>query len=329
MMIKEDSTLMKALARLTQDSLKKVLGNALKDLYKEVVETKSYIYAVGDIPIALVAHMDTVFTSLPTNIYYDKEKHVMWSPEGLGADDRAGIYAILQILKAGYKPTVIFTTDEEIGAVGAGNLVADVPNFPTNLSYVIQLDRRGINDCVYYDCDNKEFKSYIENFGFEETLGSFSDISVICPAWKVAGVNLSVGYVDEHTPLERVNFKYLHQTIDKVIAMLNEEEVPAFEYVEMQYFYNQTGPVNYREEDDEYSFLRTKCHRCGRYSYAYNMVPAISKDGQDTHYYCIDCCGHGISWCDECFEAYEDGDKPSMICPRCLAKKKEVKEGRK
>ena len=93
----DDYNLLKSVIELKQSSLQKVLKNYLKQKYKEVYSTLDYIYAKGDIPIALVAHMDTVFENPPSNIYYDREKGVLWSPEGLGADDRAGIFAILKI----------------------------------------------------------------------------------------------------------------------------------------------------------------------------------------------------------------------------------------
>ena len=85
------------LASLRQSSLKKVLASFLKKHYKKVVHTKDYIFAEGTIPIALTAHMDTVFKQPPQEIFFDPVKNVMWSPEGLGADDRAGIFAIVQI----------------------------------------------------------------------------------------------------------------------------------------------------------------------------------------------------------------------------------------
>ena len=100
-----------------------------KHKYK-VTATKQYILAEGELPVCLVAHLDTVEKKPPTDIYFDKEQGVMWSPQLLGADDRAGIYAIIQIIEAGYKPHVIFTTDEEIGAVGAQKLIEDFPECP-------------------------------------------------------------------------------------------------------------------------------------------------------------------------------------------------------
>ena len=92
-----------SLAVLSQDGLKKTLAQYVQNRYGEdkVLVRKEYIYAVGDIPVALVAHMDTVFKTQPQNIFYDKDKCVMWSPEGLGAEDRAGVFAIIKILQAG------------------------------------------------------------------------------------------------------------------------------------------------------------------------------------------------------------------------------------
>ena len=113
--------------QLKQENLLKIMDKYLKTKYKKVYSTKEYIFAVGNIPVALVAHLDTVFPTPPTNIFYDRVKNVMWSPDGLGADDRAGIYSIVQLLKRGHRPSIILTTDEEKGALGASAIVRDFP----------------------------------------------------------------------------------------------------------------------------------------------------------------------------------------------------------
>lgn len=175
--------------------------------YENVIITKDYIVAIGEIPIALVAHLDTVYKTPVSNLYYDRQKCIMWSPEGLGADDRAGVFAIIKILHEGLRPTIIFTTDEEQG--GRGATVLGTQNCPTKLKYMIELDRRGESDCVFYDCYNPEFVKYIESFGFKEAYGSFSDISFLMPPWKVCGVNLSIGYEEEHSYIEQLNTTWL------------------------------------------------------------------------------------------------------------------------
>ena len=62
--------------QLKQENLLKVMSKYLKTKYKEVYFTPDYIIAVGDIPIAVIAHLDTVFPSPPENIFYDRVKNV-------------------------------------------------------------------------------------------------------------------------------------------------------------------------------------------------------------------------------------------------------------
>ena len=95
---KTDYQLLTNILSMDQEGLRRVLAKYLKKKYDTVHVTNSYLYAEGNIPIALVAHMDTVFDKPPKEIYYDERKGVMWSPKGLGADDRAGVFAILKIL---------------------------------------------------------------------------------------------------------------------------------------------------------------------------------------------------------------------------------------
>ena len=117
-----DYKLFERLVSLSQKELKKAMSQYLKAKYDNVIFTKDYLVAIGDIPVALVAHLDTVYRTPVSNLYYDQRKGVLWSPDGLGADDRAGIFAVLKILQDGYRPSVIFTTDEEIGMIGATKL---------------------------------------------------------------------------------------------------------------------------------------------------------------------------------------------------------------
>ena len=101
--------------RMKQEELLKALNKYLNRVgyCNKILCTDKYLFAKGDINIMLVAHLDTVHKDVPT-VYYDKEKKVLWSPDGIGGDDRCGVYAILEILKE-YKPYILFTTDEEKG----------------------------------------------------------------------------------------------------------------------------------------------------------------------------------------------------------------------
>lgn len=300
---------------LSQKGLKKTLHGYLQKHYPKVVSTKEYLFAAGDIPIALVAHMDTVFNDTPTDIFYDREKNVIWSPQGGCGDDRAGVFAILKILQSKLRPTIIFTTDEECGGLGADALVKDFPECPIpDLRYIIQLDRRGTNDCVFYDCDNSSFVEYVESFGFIENYGSFTDISTICPMWGVAGVNLSVGYENEHSIAETVHVSALLATINKVKNMLKDDKNNLFMYVPSSVSLNYFKYLFPTEED---SFFSSKCTGCGKLFLDYELFPVKDLDGK-IKYYCPDCIvNSNIVWCEECGSAFIKDDSTSSLCQDC------------
>jgi len=224
--------------RKTQAELHKYVVSRLEEMYPEaVINEPSFIFAQGDIPILLVAHMDTVFpdsTRKEMEIYYDQRHKVMWSPDGLGTDDRAGIILILKILEAGYHPHVLFTHDEEIGGLGAIDFVFSHKRPNVDIRYMIELDRMGFDDCVFYSCDNQEFSDYISSFGFAPSFGTFSDISILMPYMGVAGVNLSVGYLDEHTEGEHWHVDWANETYYKVVAMLSAPPEQKFKYIATQ-----------------------------------------------------------------------------------------------
>ena len=196
-----------------------------------------YIIAEGDLPVCLCAHIDTVFSHLPETFYYDQEKSVLWSPQGLGADDRAGNYAIIELLEKGHKPSIILTDEEEKGGLGAEALIKKFPECPfEDCRAIIQLDRQGKKDAVYYDCDNKDFEKLIISYGFTTAWGTFTDISIIAPQWKIAAVNLSVGYYNEHSVIETLNTRHLDSTISKLDRMLKDcENWLSYAYVPYKY----------------------------------------------------------------------------------------------
>ena len=314
------------LVQMETHTLQTSLRNILQKHYDKVVLTRDYLYAVGDMPIGLAAHLDTVFPKPPSEVFYDRQKGVLWSPGGAGFDDRAGVFLILKILAAGYRPSVIFTLGEEIGAVGASALVYKEKEPFAPMKYIIQLDRRGTNDCVFYDCDNKDFIKYVSSFGFIEAFGSFTDISVICPAWKIAGVNLSVGYRDEHTASEVLFVSPLMSTLNKVKNMLDDvRNTHQWNYVRSRFAYDYfksipgftpAEPINEFAYYDEDWSPQCICSKCGQEFSEYEVFPVKSKDNT-TKFYCPDCVVDGVAWCDECGEAFETSDPKAIICPDC------------
>ena len=228
---------------LSQEEMKITLTDFAEAIFnkKDLTITDSYIFCKGNYPILLVAHMDTIydhsFYSLfydndfahnqsKKKIFFDSSKKVIWSPEGLGADDRAGLFIIIKLLLAGLRPYVLFTTDEEIGGKGARQFAEDFKDASLDkfINFIVELDRKGKNDAVYYDCNNELFQSYINSFGFIPQLGTFSDICIISPILNIAGVNLSVGYYNEHCQNEYLSLLQNDKIYDIIYYMVKESK---------------------------------------------------------------------------------------------------------
>ena len=114
---------------------KKFLASAK---YSPVVDD-GFVYAKGDVPVLLVAHMDTVHKQLCIDIVKE------------------------------LKCSVLFCEDEEIGGVGARKFVKSDVFDDVDVNYIIEFDRKGNNDAVFYNCDHKDFTSFVcDNTGIKE-----------------------------------------------------------------------------------------------------------------------------------------------------------------
>lgn len=149
---------------------------------------------------------------------------------GLGADDRAGVLGIMELINKGCRPHVLFTCGEEVGGIGVGEFVKDHDEFPFDCRYFIELDRQGHGEAVFYHCDNPTFENYIESFGFTTAIGSYSDIVDLSQAYDIAGVNLSIGYLNEHTTSETLNLRSMAYTLAGVELMIADVNTIVIEF---------------------------------------------------------------------------------------------------
>ena len=180
-----------------------------------------YIWAPGDIPIILIAHVDCVSGHAET-VFHDPAADVFWSPDGLGADDRAGVWGILYLIEQGYRPSILFTDGEERGGWGAraAARVLSPAIARSDVRALVEIDRQGSMEAVYYGCGNDDIREWIEGAGFREDYGTFSDISILGPAWDIAAVNLSAGYYMEHSIGEYLIVDHLLATLARVAVLL-------------------------------------------------------------------------------------------------------------
>lgn len=290
------------ICRFEKNELKAYLATELKKYYRNVISKDGFLYVKGSDRVCLTAHMDTTsnveygIRELVKDTYekVTKEgKHIISSPQGIGGDDRCGVYMILQILETTtLRPSIVFCEDEEIGCIGSSKFT--MSKFIKDLEdmyFVIELDRRGSNDIVFYDDENEEFQDFVkETTGYEIALGSCSDISNICPECKRSGVNLSCGYYNEHHDYEYVVLEEMQRTLETTIKLIKEglKKGKTFEYEERHYGYNWNN--GYDRYLDSYNYKygsRFTYYNNRKYDETYYLSIEFKIDGidlQETYY---------------------------------------------
>lgn len=154
----------------------------------------------------------------------------------LGGDDRNGVWTMLMLMERNHNVGYLFTTDEEKGCIGTQYILNEgiLKDIESNITYFLQIDRRGISDLAYYIMDNGlkthqnlEFQSKLEMLeGYSFTKGSSTDIKRLCEKLGVCGINISAGYYNEHGSQEYTDVDYLAnlpKTIEKIINLLGNE----------------------------------------------------------------------------------------------------------
>lgn len=257
------------ICRMSQSQLKTYLTKYLNSKYNEVTSSDGFIYANGTFPVLLVAHMDTVHKEQVRQIVYADKLNKISSPQGIGGDDRCGIHMIMQIIKD-YNCSVLFTEDEEIGCIGASKFVKALRKKEIEIAkvnYMIELDRKGEKDAVFYECDNPEFEQFIlldDDWKFAN--GSYTDIVELEPEIGVAGVNLSCGYYNAHTIDEYVIMSEMKENINKVKKLLaRTDQDKEFEFIQA---YNGCYGYGYGYDDYGYelkAYYITAKTKSGRY----------------------------------------------------------------
>lgn len=230
------------ICRMSQKSLKNHVKQMLKKTHDEVTVADGYVYAQGIFPVLLVAHLDTVHEKLPNMIVYDQTQDIISSPNGIGGDDRAGVYMIFEILKL-FNCSVLFCEYEEIGGIGAGKFAKSELASELHFNYIMEFDRANANDAVFYSCANDEFEKFITMDFYKTNYGTYSDICDVAPALGCAAVNLSCGYYKAHTKDEYVVLSEMENSIRAacdILARTSHDD--KFEYVEDESVYdNWTG----------------------------------------------------------------------------------------
>jgi hypothetical protein len=193
---------------------------------KVFTDGENYMFIKGSERICLVAHVDTVnpFTGKVGKSI--KERYgilTAWKDRSdkkkertiLGADDRAGCYGLLQIMKEDSRPSLLLTNYEERGGRGATVFTQETELWK-NFDFMVELDRAGCNEYVQYTENSHEVHSFIAQFGIANGgSGSYSDIATISRATKLPAVNIAIGYRAQHSDREYLDLAAMELGIQK------------------------------------------------------------------------------------------------------------------
>lgn len=167
----------------------------------------------------------------------------------LGADNGAGVWLMLEMIKAGKQGLYVFHRNEEHG--GAGSRYAAMHNREKfqGIQFAIAFDRRGTDSIITHQCwqrccSDRFARALRDHLGiagmrlddggvFTDT-ANYVDIIPEC-------TNLSVGFYWEHTPQETLNLMHLRKLREAILALdINELPVIRDPSVEIDEAYGST-----------------------------------------------------------------------------------------
>jgi hypothetical protein len=192
-----------------------------------------YIQGARADRVLLIAHADTVWDAkegYPAPVRYENGVYSSQNPTlGIGADDRAGCALVWELRNMGH--SLLITSGEEKGCIASHWLADANPDVLAELNahqFMVQFDRQQATQFKCYEVGTDEFRAYVHTqTGYTEPDRlRGTDIKIL--AQQICGVNLSVGYYDEHTPNERLAFAEWEHTLNLTKAWLSQNALPKF-----------------------------------------------------------------------------------------------------
>lgn len=204
-----------------------VFGNLL------IVKGKSEYYP------CVVAHLDEVHQPCARNL--QEVDGMIFAIEengnnvGIGADDKNGVWIVLQLLKqVEFMKAVLFVREEKATYEGYrhGSDDCDLAFFD-DVKFVIQCDRKGASDIVTY-CTKKEIRLCEDDFipekvrlkyGYKPVEGGITDVVHLKQrGLHIPCCNISCGYYNAHKPDEYCVTSELQNSlkfVKNVIELMN------------------------------------------------------------------------------------------------------------
>lgn len=185
------------------------------------------------------SHLDTVEHNTGDNIIIDFMRNgtpvIKALNSVLGADDAAGVYAMIQLIDRNVSGRYMFFAGEECGGIGSTFAVANYAHLFVGIDRAIAIDRKGTGDVVTSqyvgECASVELGlalaealSFDNEYTYKPCAGVYTDTANMIELVPEC-INISSGYYGEHNKQECLDLNYLTRLIDQ-LATLDWDALP-------------------------------------------------------------------------------------------------------
>ena len=175
----------------------------------------------------VAAHLDEVHQPDVRNLQEGNGFIFATDENGIGADDKNGVWIIIQLLQQiDAMKAVLFVREEKATFEGYRHGSDDIDlAFFDDVKYVLQCDRKGASDLVTY-CTKKEIRLCDDDFipewirqkyGFVPVEGGITDVVHLKQrGLQIPCCNISCGYYNAHKPEEFTKVSDLQNSLEFV-----------------------------------------------------------------------------------------------------------------
>lgn len=210
---------------------RKFINRFLAPLDMKIDGYGNYYKVIGTAPVMWACHTDSVHSQGGTQqLRYDPKYGIITLADGetsncLGADDAAGIFVMVEMIKRGVEGVYVFHRDEESGGGGSTHFAKHSKHIYEHCKMCISLDRYGYDSVITHQggrCCSDEFANDLaaalndqhELFAFVKDSGGLFTDSANYTDDIPECTNLSVGYFGHHREYEEVSVPHLLRLVD-------------------------------------------------------------------------------------------------------------------
>ena len=190
---------------------------------------------VAEVYPCVAAHLDEIHSPCEREVVIEGDKIFtvdrLWNRVGCGADDKNGIWVILNLLHSEPVLKVALFVQEEgsWGIAGCRGAHACDMKWFDNVKYILECDRKGCSDVVSVGkmdtvlCEPDFIpEDLLQKYGYEMVRGGKTDVVELkMRGLRIPVCNLGCGYYGAHTNSEYTNFSELRKCLDFVKEILS------------------------------------------------------------------------------------------------------------